>query len=201
MSELPAALADLPATPRMPAVFVGHGNPMFAIEDSEYGRAWRALGESLPAPRAILVVSAHWMTRGATMVHVGAKPKTIHDFAGFPRELFRQQYPAPGAPDVAQATIDAGQAQPSRARRAMGPRSRRLVGAAAHVPQGRRAGVPAFARPRQVAGRAFRARQGAQGAARARRAGHRLRQPRPQSDGDERRARRPTTGRSISMRG
>ena len=106
MSELPAALADLPATPRMPAVFVGHGNPMFAIEDSEYGRAWRALGESLPAPRAILVVSAHWMTRGVTMVHIGAKPKTIHDFAGFPRELFKQQYPAPGAPDVAQATID-----------------------------------------------------------------------------------------------
>jgi 4,5-DOPA dioxygenase extradiol len=106
MSELPAALADLPATPRMPAVFVGHGNPMFAIEDSEYGRAWRALGESLPAPRAILVVSAHWMTRGVTMVHIGAKPKTIHDFGGFPRELFRQQYPAPGAPDVAQATIE-----------------------------------------------------------------------------------------------
>ncbi len=106
MSALPAALLDLPVTPRMPVVFIGHGNPMYAIEDSQYGRAWHALGESLPAPRAILVVSAHWMTRGATMVHVGAKPKTIHDFGGFPRELYLQQYPAPGAPDLARATIE-----------------------------------------------------------------------------------------------
>ena len=106
MSVLPAALSALPATPRMPAVFVGHGNPMYAIEPSVYGDGWRKLGESLPAPRAILCISAHWMTRGATMVHVGSHPKTIHDFGGFPRELFMQQYPAPGAPEIAKATIE-----------------------------------------------------------------------------------------------
>ena len=101
-----SALSRLTATPRMPALFVGHGNPMNAIEDNEYSRAWSCLGESLPRPQAILCVSAHWMTRGGSLAHVGRKPKTIHDFGGFPRELFQQQYPAPGAPDVAQATID-----------------------------------------------------------------------------------------------
>ncbi len=99
-------LADLPPTARMPAIFVGHGNPMHAIEDSEYSRAWRKLGDELPAPKAILCVSAHWMTRGATLVHVGRRPRTIHDFGGFPAQLFAQQYPAPGAPDVAQAAIE-----------------------------------------------------------------------------------------------
>jgi 4,5-DOPA dioxygenase extradiol len=106
MPNLNAAFQDLPTTPRMPTLFVGHGNPMNAIEDNDYSRAWRALGESLPTPRAILCVSAHWMTPGATLAHVGPHPKTIHDFGGFPRELYRQQYPAPGAPDFAQATID-----------------------------------------------------------------------------------------------
>ncbi|MGD0639404.1 MAG: 4,5-DOPA dioxygenase extradiol [Roseiarcus sp.] len=106
MTSLNAAFAALPTTPRMPALFVGHGNPMNAIEDTVYSRSWRALGESLPAPRAILCVSAHWTTRGATLAHIGERPKTIHDFGGFPRELYAQQYPAPGAPDFAQATID-----------------------------------------------------------------------------------------------
>jgi 4,5-DOPA dioxygenase extradiol len=106
MSNLNAAFADLPTTPRMPALFIGHGNPMNAIEDNAYSRSWRALGESLPTPRAILCVSAHWTTHGSTLAHVGERPKTIHDFGGFPRELYAQQYPAPGAPDVAKATID-----------------------------------------------------------------------------------------------
>jgi 4,5-DOPA dioxygenase extradiol len=90
----------------MPALFVGHGNPMNAIEDNAYSRVWAEIGSGLPKPQAILCVSAHWMTQGDTLAHVGAKPKTIHDFGGFPRELFRQQYPAPGAPEAAQATID-----------------------------------------------------------------------------------------------
>lgn len=106
MAALDDAFARLPATPRMPALFVGHGNPMNAIEDNAYSRAWRSIGDSLPAPAAILCVSAHWMTRGVTLAHVGARPKTIHDFGGFPRELYAQQYPAPGAPDVARATIE-----------------------------------------------------------------------------------------------
>jgi 4,5-DOPA dioxygenase extradiol len=106
MTSLNSAFADLPATPRMPALFVGHGNPMNAIEDNSYSRAWRAMGERLPTPHAILCVSAHWMTRGTTLVHIGARPKTIHDFGGFPRELYAQQYPAPGAPDAAKAAIE-----------------------------------------------------------------------------------------------
>jgi 4,5-DOPA dioxygenase extradiol len=106
MSDLNSAFASLPATPRMPALFVGHGSPMNAIEDNAYSRSWARIGEQLPRPSAILCVSAHWMTRGGELVHVGSKPKTIHDFGGFPRELYQQQYPAPGAPDVARATLE-----------------------------------------------------------------------------------------------
>jgi 4,5-DOPA dioxygenase extradiol len=99
------AFKDLPTSPRMPALFVGHGSPMNAITDNAYSREWRKLGDSLPTPSAILCVSAHWMTRGTTLVHIGARPKTIHDFGGFPQALYDAQYPAPGAPDVAEATI------------------------------------------------------------------------------------------------
>jgi len=100
------AFKDLPATARMPTLFVGHGSPMNAITDNAYSREWRKLGETLPAPSAILCVSAHWMTRGTTLVHIAPHPKTIHDFGGFPQALFDAQYPAPGAPDVAKATIE-----------------------------------------------------------------------------------------------
>jgi|SRR5579872_1272876 len=96
----------LPATARMPVLFVGHGSPMNAIEDSPYTQAWKTLGERLPRPAAVLCVSAHWMTRGVSLVHVGTQPRTIHDFGGFPPQLYAQQYPAPGAPDFAQAAID-----------------------------------------------------------------------------------------------
>ena len=100
------AFKDLPASPRMPTLFVGHGSPMNAITDNAYSRSWGKLGETLPTPAAILCVSAHWMTRGTTLVHVGSRPKTIHDFGGFPQALYDAQYPAPGAPEAAKATIE-----------------------------------------------------------------------------------------------
>lgn len=100
------AFKDLPSSPRMPTLFVGHGSPMNAITDNAYSREWKRLGDSLPTPSAILCVSAHWMTRGTTLVHIGSRPKTIHDFGGFPQALYDAQYPAPGAPDIAEATIE-----------------------------------------------------------------------------------------------
>src|SRR5580692_1156921 len=77
MSDLKNAFENLPTSPRMPTLFIGHGNPMNAIEDNTYARSWKALGEELPTPTAILCVSAHWMTRGSTLVHIGPHPKTI----------------------------------------------------------------------------------------------------------------------------
>jgi 4,5-DOPA dioxygenase extradiol len=85
----------------LPTLFVGHGSPMNALINNAYTRALRDLGGSLPRPRAVVVVSAHWLTSGA-WVQGSANPKTIHDFAGFPAELYSITYQVPGAPDVAQ---------------------------------------------------------------------------------------------------
>jgi 4,5-DOPA dioxygenase extradiol len=95
----------------MPVLFIGHGSPMNGIEDNEFSQRWKAMAREIPIPKAVLVVSAHWFTRG-TQITAMEHPETIHDFGGFPKALFEVKYPAPGDPRLAKETASLIQPAP-----------------------------------------------------------------------------------------
>lgn len=107
LQDLHKVSSSFQTSARMPVLFIGHGSPMNALEDNAFTRFLRKMGEDIrqrQRPNAILVVSAHWLTRGSA-VTLNERPETIHDFGGFPQALFDMQYPAPGAPDLARQTM------------------------------------------------------------------------------------------------
>ena len=93
------------STTRMPVLFVGHGSPMNAIEDNQFSQGWKEISKNIPRPDAIVCVSAHWESVGSQVTAM-EKPRTIHDFGGFPRPLYEMLYPAPGSPTLAQHIIE-----------------------------------------------------------------------------------------------
>lgn len=103
MNDFKKITESFDTTPKMPVLFLGHGSPMNAIEENEFVQGFRKVSTEIKRPNAILCISAHWETQG-TRVTARQNPPTIHDFGGFPRELYEVQYPAPGSPKLAQET-------------------------------------------------------------------------------------------------
>ena len=88
----------------MPVLFIGHGSPMNGIEDNEFSNRWKSMAKEIPTPKAVIVISAHWFTKGTSITAMDF-PKTIHDFGGFSEALFQIQYPAPGDPQLARQIL------------------------------------------------------------------------------------------------
>jgi len=106
LSDISALAQSKDSSDKMPTLFIGHGSPMNGIENNEYSNYWKKLAEQIPQPKAVICISAHWLTKG-TLVTAMSHPKTIHDFGGFPQALFDVQYPAPGSLTTAIETQNA----------------------------------------------------------------------------------------------